>query len=265
MDGAGTFEDPFEERPDDEALLLDLDGFEGPIDLLLTLAREQKVDLSRIKIVPLVDQYLAFVRKVIHKRLEAAADYLVMAAWLAYLKSRLLLPEPEQVPGEEPTAAELAEALAFQLRRLEAMQDLGAKLMTRPRLGVDVFARGGDDSLPVTLVPIWQVSFYDLLRGYADHKQRTEQGGLRIAATELYSMDEALERLEALIGKLPHWSDLLAMLPDDLKDTLVYRSAVAATFLASLELAKSGRLSLRQTETFGPIYLKSDGLERAPA
>lgn len=241
----------------EDLLVLDLDGFEGPIDLLLTLAREQKVDLTRLKIVPLVDQYLAYIRRVLHRRLEVAADYLVMAAWLAYLKSRLLLPEPEQPPEDQPTAEEMAEALAFQLRRLEAMQTAGSRLMALPRLGVDMFGRGGDDSMPVILRPVWQVGFYDLLKAYASQKQRQETGGLLIAATELYSMDEALERLEALVGQLPHWADMLSVLPDDLRDSLVYRSAVAATFLASLEMAKSGRIQLRQTEVFGPIYLKS--------
>ncbi len=175
-------------------LVVDLEGYEGPIDMLLTLAREQKVDLTRISITQLADQYLAFITAARRLRLEIAADYLVMAAWLAYLKSRLLLPEP--APPDEPSGAELAAALTHQLQRLEAMQQAGARLMARPQLGRDVYGRGAPEGLPRVLKPIYEVSLYDLLRAYGDQRQRKEGQVLHIEAPELYSMDDALQRLE---------------------------------------------------------------------
>lgn len=241
---------------DDIILHLDLDGYEGPIDVLLTLAREQKVDLTKIRILPLVDQYLAFIRGILHRRLEVAADYLVMAAWLAYLKSRLLLPDP---PSEEaePSAEEMAANLAFQLQRLEAMQKAGAKLLDGRLLGRDVFARGLPERFEAHTKTRWDATLYELLTAYADHKRRTDFSRLKIAATELYSMDDALQRLTARLGDMPLWEALSSFLPTDIRDGLVFRSAVAATFLAALELAKSGRLDLRQNERFGPILVRS--------
>ncbi len=247
---------------DDAILLLDLDGYEGPIDVLLTLAREQKVDLTKIRILPLVDQYLAFIRGILHRRLEVAADYLVMAAWLAYLKSRLLLPDP---PSEEtePSAEEMAATLAFQLQRLEAMQKAGAQLFAGRLLGRDVFARGLPERFAADTKTQWDATLYDLLTAYADHKRRTDYSRLKIAATELYSMDDALQRLSERLGQMPLWEALSAFLPADIRDGLVFRSAVAATFLAALELAKSGKLDLRQNERFGPILVRSPGTEGA--
>jgi segregation and condensation protein A len=255
-----SIEEPFETpaRPaanDDHRLVLDLDGFEGPIDVLLTLARDQKVDLAKISILELADQYLSFIQRARRLRLEIAADYLVMAAWLAYLKSRLLLPEPE---GEgEPTGAELAAALAFQLQRLEAMQQAGERLMGRPRLGQDFFRRGAPEALKIVSRAVYDVSLYDLLKAYGDQRGRqTRASALQIAPMELYSMDEALHRLGEMLGHTPDWRTLAAFLPAGLRG-LVYRSAVAATFAASLELVRSGRAELRQDGTFGPIYLKA--------
>lgn len=253
-----TAEEPFEvvkPEPSAAELVVDLEGYEGPIDMLLTLAREQKVDLTRISILQLADQYLAFVAAARRLRLELAADYLVMAAWLAYLKSRLLLPDPQ--PPDEPSGAELAAALTHQLQRLEAMQQAGARLMARPQLGRDVFARGAPEGLPRVLRPVWEATLYDLLKAYGEQRQRKEASVLHIEATELYSMDDALHRLERLVGRVPEWRTLMSFLPRGLRDGVVGRSAVASTFAASLELVRAGKLELRQDSTFGPIYLRS--------
>ena len=236
-------------------LVVDLDGYEGPIDVLLRLAREQKVDLTKISILQLADQYLAFISEARRLSLEIAADYLVMAAWLAYLKSRLLLPAPE--PEDEPSAAELAEALAFQLQRLEAMQQAGVRLMARPLLGRDVFARGAPEGLQFVSRTLYDTTLYDLLKAYGDSRRRGEPAVLEIRAAELFSMDVVLTRLNKIIGKVPEWRSLMSFLPPNLRGGLVERSAVAATFAASLELARSGRLQLRQDIAFGPIYLRS--------
>jgi segregation and condensation protein A len=241
--------------PSSAELVVDLEGYEGPIDMLLTLAREQKVDLTKISITQLADQYLAFISAARRLRLEIAADYLVMAAWLAYLKSRLLLPEP--APEDEPSGAELAAALTHQLQRLEAMQEAGARLMARPQLGRDVFARGAPEGLPRVLKPVYEVTLYDLLRAYGDQRQRKETQVLHIAPPELYSMDDALQRLERILGRVPEWRTLLSFLPPGLRGGIIERSAVAATFAASLELVRSGKLQLRQDSAFGPIYVRS--------
>jgi segregation and condensation protein A len=235
-------------------LVVDLEGYEGPIDMLLALAREQKVDLTKISILKLADQYLAFITAARQLKLDVAADYLVMAAWLAYLKSRLLLPSPQA--ADEPSGAELAAALAHQLQRLAAMQQAGTRLMARPLLGRDVFARGAPEGLPKVLRPIYEATLYDLLSAYGEQRQRKEGAVLHIEASELYSMDDALHRLERLVGRIPEWRTLVSFLPAGLRG-VVGRSAVAATFAASLELARSGKLQLRQDSAFGPIYLRS--------
>ena len=234
-------------------LLVDLDGYEGPIDVLLALAREQKVDLSRISILALVDQYLAFVETIRGHNLELAADYLVMAAWLAYLKSRLLLPEPQA--ADEPSGPEMAAALAFQLRRLEAMQRAGEQMMARPRLGRDLFARGEPEGIEVVARAAYDVSLYDLLRAYGDFQRRTSVRTLQVEASELFSVDEAIRRLEAMLGCGPDWSILAGFLPEGLTG-LLRRSAVSATFIAALEMAKQGKIAIRQEALFAPIYLK---------
>jgi len=236
-------------------LVVDLDGFEGPIDALLVLARQQKVDLLHISILQLADQYVAFIAQARRLRLEVAADYLVMAAWLAYLKSRLLLPEPED--DDEPSGPEMAEALAFQLRRLEAMQQAGARVMELPRLGRDVFARGAPEGMRVIRTPVYDLTLYDLLKAYGDQQRRSQAPALEIAPSDYYSLDDALERLSALLGRMPDWQTLESFLPSDLKDPYLMRSAIAATFVATLELARSGKLTLRQSGAFGPIYLRS--------
>ncbi len=255
MSDAEPFELARPERPVSAELVVDLEGYEGPIDMLLTLAREQKVDLTKISILQLADQYLAYISAARRLRLEIAADYLVMAAWLAYLKSRLLLPEP--APEDEPTGAELAAALTHQLQRLAAMQQAGARLMARPLLGRDVFARGAPEGLPRVLKPVYEATLYDLLRAYGDQRQRKEQAVLHIEAPELFSMDDALQRLGRILGRVPDWRSLMSFLPPGLRGGIVERSAVAATFAASLELVRSGRLQLRQDSAFGPIYIRS--------
>lgn len=237
----------------DGQLVLAIDGFEGPIDLLLGLARDQKVDLTRISILQLADQYLAFVAEARRVRLELAADYLVMAAWLAYLKSRLLLPVEDT---HEPSGEELAQALAFQLQRLEAMQRVGARLMARPQLGRDVFARGAPEGIRVVARSIFDLSLYDLLRAFADHKRRQEFGTWRIQPLDLYSMEEARQRLEAMLGPLPDWTSLASFVPHHAGNALTGRSALAATFAASLEMTKAGQIELRQDGMFAPIFLR---------
>lgn len=239
---------------DDGDLHLDLDGYEGPIDILLTLARDQKVDLKKISILELADQYLAFIARARKLRLELAADYLVMAAWLAYLKSRLLLPEP---PGDgEPTGVELAAALAFQLQRLEAMQKAGQAMMDLPQLGRDSFLRGAPEPLRVVDVPVFELSLYELLKAYGTHPGRKREAILQITPLNLFSMDDALKRIGDFIGRTLDWTVLQNFLPEDLRQPLQRRAAVAATFAASLELARSGIINLRQDGLFGPIYLK---------
>jgi segregation and condensation protein A len=250
--------EPFEEdRPHEESadLVVDLDGYEGPIDVLLALAREQKVDLTRISILRLADQFLAFIAAARRLKLEIAADYLVMAAWLAYLKSRLLLPQPPA--PDEPSGEDLAAALAYQLQRLEAMQQAGIRLMARPQLGRDIFRRGAPEGLPRVLVPVWDVSLYELLKAYGDGRQRKDGAVLHIAPPELLSMDDALQRLSRMLGRIPDWRSLMSFLPPVAGGELVWRSAVAATFAASLELVRSGKFQLRQDTAFGPIYLRS--------
>ena len=253
--GEEAFEAPRPPPPPADELVVDLDGYEGPIDVLLALAREQKVDLTRISILQLADQYLAFISQLRSLRLEIAADYLVMAAWLAYLKSRLLLPAPE--PEDEPSGAALAAALTLQLQRLEAMQRAGARLMARPLLGRDTFARGAPEGLRVVARPAWDATLYDLLSAYGAARRRGTTSVLEIRPVELYSMDDALARLGAMLGRIPEWRTLAAFLPAELRGGVFGRSAVAATFAASLELVRAGRLELRQDIAFGPIYLRS--------
>ena len=257
----GAEQEPFEAaQPDyripvEDGLVLDLDGFEGPIDVLLALARTHKVDITKISILGLAEQYLAFIQRAHALRLEIAADYLVMAAWLAYLKSRLLLPSTDE--EGEPTGAELAARLAFQLQRLEAMRKAAAQIMERPRLGRDFYARGEPDPLVVDTTTIFNASLYDLLTVYAAIRDRQGASTLQISPANLYSMDDALERLGKLLGHTPDWTTLSRFLPEDIGDDLMMRSAIASTFAASLELARQGKLQLNQSQTFAPIYVRA--------
>jgi segregation and condensation protein A len=252
--------DDFEEdvaRDGDAAdlLLLDLDGYEGPIDLLLDLARNQKVDLTKISILALADQYLNFVTRARELRLELAADYLVMAAWLAYLKSRLLLPVSRE-DGEEASAEEMAARLAFQLQHLEAMRKVGRSLLSRPQLNRDFFPRGAPEPVEVSRTSVYEVTLYELMRAYGSFKSRDRITALRIDPTSLYSTERALERLRAMIGDTPEWTQLAAFLPTELGPPLVVRSALASTFSATLEMVKAGEVSLRQSGIFEPLYVR---------
>ena len=233
--------------------VVDIDGYEGPIDVLLALARDQKVDLARVSILQLADQYLAFVAEARRTNLELAADYLVMAAWLAYLKSRLLLPD---LGGEEePSGEEMAAALAFQLRRLEAMRDAGARLMARGRLGHDFFARGAPEAFARVTTTVFEVSLYDLLKAYGEQRRRGQSQTLTIDPTDYHSVEDAMRRFRLLLGSAAEWESLWRFLPDTLGGGTVARSALASTFAASLELAREGALTLRQSGAYGPIYL----------
>ena len=200
MSGELPFDEVIEiDKGDAEpSFLVDVDGFEGPLDLLLELARRQKVDLAKISILALADQYLAFIEEARKVRLELAADYLVMAAWLAYLKSRLLLPEPPA--GEEPSAQEMADALQWQLRRLEAMQEAGVRLMARPQLGKDVFSRGQPEGAVVVRRAVWDVKLYDLLRAYGDQLRPKDADTYQIQPMQFFSVEEAAERLGRMLG-----------------------------------------------------------------
>ena len=243
--------------PGASAFVVDLDGYEGPIDVLLTLARQHKLDLTRISILALADQYLVFVTEARHRNLELAADYLVMAAWLAYLKSRLLLPDLGD--EDEPSGEEMAAALAFQLQRLEAMQNAGQGLMARARLGTGFFQRGAPETFRALTNTILEVTLFELLKTYGEQKRRAFGGVLHIEAFEIHTVDEALERLKGLLGSTPDWESLWRFLPEGLMEGLVARSAIASTFAASLELAREGKIKLRQSGPYGTIYLKPTG------
>jgi segregation and condensation protein A len=238
-----------------EALIVDVDGFEGPLDLLLTLSRTQKVDLRKISILRLAEQYLGFVEQARSLRIELAADYLVMAAWLAFLKSRLLLP-PE--PGDAgPSAEDLAAHLAFQLERLQAMRDAAARLMGRDQLGRDFFARGVPEDLSHQRTVRYTATLLDLMRAYAMIRTKDEFRPFVLDREHVYTMEQALDRLRGLIGYAGDWATLTSFLPEGWDTTpMARRSAMAAHFAAVLELAKSGQVVLRQGETFAPIELR---------
>jgi segregation and condensation protein A len=245
-----------EERLAAEALIVDVDGFEGPLDLLLTLSRTQKVDLRRISVLELARQYLTFVEHAKELRIELAADYLVMAAWLAYLKSRLLLPPDPTEDG--PSGAELAAHLAFQLERLQAMRDAAARLMGRDQMGRDFFVRGQDENIQRIRTVTYSANLLDLMQGYARIRTKDDFRPFVMDRDSVFTMEEALERMRALIGFTGSWTDMLSYLPDGWhKDPMKRRSATAATFAASLQLVKEGRLEIRQNENFAPIQLRS--------
>jgi segregation and condensation protein A len=243
------------ERLAAEALIVDVDGFEGPLDLLLTLSRTQKVDLRRISVLDLAEQYLSFIDNARHLRIELAADYLVMAAWLAFLKSRLLLP-PE--PGEEgPSGEELAAHLAFQLERLQAMRDGAAKLMARDQLGRDFFVRGIPEDVTRSRRITYTAALIDLMQAYARIRTRDDFRPYAMERDNLMTLDDALERLRGLIGYAGGWTDLMSYLPEGWQtDPARRRSATASNFAASLELAKSGAIEIRQGEAFAPILIR---------
>jgi segregation and condensation protein A len=243
------------ERVAAEALIVDVGAFEGPLDLLLTLSRTQKVDLRQISILELAKQYLAFVEQAKKLRLELAADYLVMAAWLAFLKSRLLLP-PD--PSEEgPSGEELAAHLAFQLERLQAMREAAAKLMARDQLGRDFFARGITEDVQRVRRVTYTATLLDLMQGYARIRTRDDFRPFVMDRQHVMTMEQALERMRGLIGFAGHWTEFASYLPDGWDaDPQRRRSTTAATFAASLELAKEGKIEIRQGEMFAPIQIR---------
>ena len=242
---------------------VDVDGFEGPLDLLLAMARTQKVDLSKISILALAMQYLEFVEKARKLRLELAADYLVMAAWLAYLKSRLLLPAPEGDP--EPTGEELANQLAFRLQRLEAMREAGIQLMNRNRLGQQIFSRGDPEPVIVDKTKNYTASLYDLLTSYAIQRQRQSVTHVTIARREVWSLSDARDILIRLMGKLSDWTPLDVFLTEYLMDEEDRPGVIASSFAASLELVREGTLEIRQSEAFAPLYVKHAPTNSTPA
>ncbi len=255
------FEQTTEERIASEALLVDVDGFEGPLDILLTLARTQKVDLRKISVLELAEQYLKFVEHAKKLRIELAADYLVMAAWLAFLKSRLLLP-PDPT-DEGPSAEELAAHLAFQLERLEAMRRAAAKLMARDQMGRDFFVRGIPEAVSQNRKVTYTATILDLMQAYAYIKTKDSFEPLHMRERDhLFTMEQALDRMRGLIGHAIDWGDLNQFLPDGWRDDPKFRrSATASTFAAALELVKEGKLDIRQSETFAPIQLKTKSSE----
>lgn len=245
-----------------ETLQVAVDGYEGPLDLLLTMARTQKVDLAKISVLQLAEQYLAFIAEARELRIELAADYLVMAAWLAYLKSRLLLPKEPDADGM--SGEDMAAHLAFQLERLEAMRRVAAQLMGRDQLGRDFFARGMTESVSVKRQTTWSASLSDLLKAYAGVKTREEYQPLSFDAREVYSVEAALDRLKSLVGNMPDWGTLASYLPEGWGlEPAKRRSAMASSFTAMLELAKRGEIEIRQTEVFAPIYLRQRARETA--
>jgi segregation and condensation protein A len=240
----------------EEALLVSLDGFEGPLDVLLALARTQKVDLAKISVLALADQYLLFIAQAHKLRLELAADYLVMAAWLAYLKSRLLLPR-EAVAEGQPSGDELAARLAFRLKRLEAMRNAAAVLMTRKRLGRDIFARGMPEGMRTIRVRQYTGVIYDLLKAYAEQRRRTTKRVHVVHRRTVWSIKEARQRLEALIGEWTgEWLQLSQYFEQYLGSPEIARTAVASSFGATLEMAREGLVEISQAEPFAPIYVR---------
>jgi len=238
-----------------EALIVDVDGYEGPLDVLLTLSRTQKVDLRKISVLHLAQQYLMFIERAKSLRIELAADYLVMAAWLTFLKSRLLLPpDPEE---EGPSGEELAAHLAFQLERLQAMREAAAKLMARDRLGRDIFARGIPEKVSRVKSVTYTANLLDLMQAYARLRTRDEFRPFTMDRDAVFTMEQALERMRGLVGYALDWTDIASYLPDGWgADPARRRSATAATFAASLELAKEGKVEIRQSDTFAPILLR---------
>jgi len=245
--GAVTFDTSGDE------LNLSLDGWEGPLDLLLSLARAQKVDLAQISILDLVEQYLAYLNDARVLKLEIAADYLVMAAWLAYLKSCLLLPKD---PEADPSPEEIALRLQMRLQRLDSMREAGARLLGRDRLGRDVFQRGSPEGLRLIRKSAWQASAFDLFAAYGSVKARSAPPMHVVHARSVMTLDEAIERVSRMIGMAIEWTDIEAFLPKT-DDPLLRRSALASSFLAVLELARSGRLAIAQDEAFAPLRLKA--------
>ncbi len=243
-----------ERAADEPALVIDVEGFEGPLDLLLTLARQQKVDLAKISILALADQYLAFIEEARKLRLELAADYLVMAAWLAYLKSRLLLPEQTEPDGI--SAEDMATALAQRLRRLEAIRQVAEQLLNRPQLGREVFPRGRPEPIAEIKRPQWSATLYDLLSAYAGQRQKQARAFVRVPKRTVWSLAEAREALERMIGRATDWCVLDDYLIAYMVEPLHAATVRASSFAAALELVREGRLEVHQHAAFAPLYVR---------
>src|SRR6185437_10202270 len=254
---------PAEHIGDDLALVVDVEGYEGPLDLLLALARQQKVDLAKISILALADQYLTFIEAARQLRLELAADYLVMAAWLAYLKSRLLLPEP--APEGGPSAEDMALALAYRLRRLEAFREVAGKLMGRPQLNRDVFARGLPEPIAEIKQPEYSATLYDLLSAYAQQRSHSALSRVRFKKRTVWSLAEARDALERMIGQSSDWSRIDEFVIADVVEPALAATVFASSFATALELVREGQAEIHQKESFAPIYMRkriggSDGV-----
>jgi segregation and condensation protein A len=255
MAEAESFEAEVAERGDDEpALLIDVEGFEGPLDLLLALARQQKVDLAKISILALAEQYLVFIEEARKLRLELAADYLVMAAWLAYLKSRLLLPEPATPDG--PSAEDMANALAWRLKRLEAFREVSGQLMARPQLQRDVFQRGDPEPISDIKHPQWTATLYDLLSAYARQRQTTAFNHVQFKKRSVWALQDAREILERMVGVAGDWAPLDKYLMEYLVEPSMRATVMASSLAATLELVREGVLEVHQQSAFSPIYLR---------
>lgn len=250
------------QQDENEQLLVDVEGFEGPLDLLLELGRRQKVDLAKISILALAEQYLDFIEDVRQLRIELAADYLVMAAWLAFLKSKLLIPQ-EEVEDGELTGEEMAALLAFRLQRLEAMRDVGARLISRNRLGRDFFARGDPEPIQVDTKKQYSATLYDLLSAYATQRQRQSLTHVTISKREVWSLQEAREILTRMIGEFSDWTALDSFLVPLIPTQELRNSAIASSFAASLELVREGKMKIRQEAAFAPLYLKTNDVSQA--
>ena len=246
---------------DEPALIVDVEGFEGPLDLLLSLARHQKVDLAKISILALADQYLTFIEQARALRLELAADYLVMAAWLAYLKSRLLLPETGETEG--PTAEDMAASLAYRLKRLEAFRAVAEELMARPQLDRDVFGRGAPEPIVDIKRPQWSATLYDLLSAYAAQRQKSALAHVRVAQRSVWSLADARNALERLVG-VADWTRLDMYLIQYVVEPAQRTTALASSFAATLELVREGMVEVHQHAPFAPLYLRKRAAPDGP-
>jgi segregation and condensation protein A len=249
--------------PGEQALVVDVEGFEGPLDLLLTLARQQKVDLAKISILALADQYLAFIEEARRLRLELAADYLVMAAWLAYLKSRLLLPDVNAPEGQ--SAEDMANALALRLKRLEAIRTAAEQMFARAQLGRDVFARGQPEPIAHIKRPEWTATLYDLLSAYAHQRQKTALSRVKLAKRAVWSLAEAREALERLIGQASDWTCIDQYLIKYVVEPSLAPTVFASTFASALEMVREGTAEIHQHQAFAPIYMRKRTVAAAVA
>jgi len=252
--GQSAWFDPPPGLPDDAVLRVDVGGYEGPLDLLLDLARRQKVDLSAISVLALAEQYLAFIETVRERRIEVAADYLVMAAWLAYLKSRLMVP---QAPSDdEPSGEMLAAMLQFRLKRLEAMRTAAARLLNRPRRGREIQVRGAPEPIEIARHAVWEAGLYDLLKAYSGLRERNNVSDYAPLTRTVWSLQEARDMLQRLIGDSMEWVAMDTYLAEYLARPEERATVRASTFASSLELARLGRIDIRQNETFGPLFMR---------